>query len=200
MKPLVVFESTDDGSAEVARIVADCLSAPLLTAADARPRDLEIADLLVLGGPTHRRGAGPALRTLLEAVPAGWLAGVRTATFDTRPRRPRLLTGSAARSLARTARAKGAVIVVRPRSFFVAGQHGPLLDGQPDAAADWAAAVAQAIHASKVGPEPPKHPSATDEFLSLEYPHQLVTPLAVQGVSRIRRSSRRKERPSAQGR
>jgi hypothetical protein len=200
MKPLVVFESTDDCSAEVARIIADRLNAPLLAATDARPRDLEVADVLVIGGPTHRRGAGPALRRLLEAVPPGWLDGVRTATFDTRPKRLRLLTGSAARSLARRTHAKGAVIVVRPHSFFVAGQGGPLLDGELEAVADWAASVAHAIGVSNIGQGPPRQPHDTTELFSHEYPEQLVTPLALQGVSRIRRSLRGKERAGTRGR
>jgi flavodoxin len=177
MNPLVVFESIDDSSAQIAQVIADCLGAPTLAAADARRRDLETADLLVIGGPTHKRGVSPALRKLIAEVTPGWLVGVRTATFDTRVKRPGLLTGSAARALARRARKKGAVIIVPPRSFFVAGHHGPLLDGELEAAANWAATVARAIGVSRGGEEPPKKPPARIEVFSHEYPEQLVTPV-----------------------
>lgn len=117
------------------------------------------ANLLVVGGPTHvhgmsrprTRAAAPAMAAKpgsgLDLDPDAALPGLRewfdqvgrihsdAAAFDTRNRGPRLLTGSAAKTISRRLRRHGCVMVASPESFLVTGPH--LLPGEEARAAAW---------------------------------------------------------------
>lgn len=121
-------------------------------------------DLLVLGCPTHvRTMPSPMTRvsandqahrpgSTLELEPRAltngireWLDGIdlmgqRTATFATRSDLPRLLTGSAARPLARLAVSQGAEIIAQPKSFVVR-KDGGVDREQLALARDWGRAL-----------------------------------------------------------
>jgi flavodoxin len=104
-------------------------------------------DLLLLGGPTQRRGPSPALRAFIDALPAP-LRGVPAASFDTRYRGAVWLMGSAATEAAKVLRKAGGELVVGPESFFIA-RRGPmelqkLEPGEIERAEQWGRAVAAA--------------------------------------------------------
>src|SRR5262249_43285058 len=80
-------------------------------------------DVWVIGGPTHSHGISKPLDAFLTHLQRTNLTGVAAATFDTRYRYPRLLSGSAAHSTARKLRNAGCRMVAEPESFFV--QEGP---------------------------------------------------------------------------
>jgi hypothetical protein len=122
--------------------------------APARP-DNELA-LLVVGGPTHvhglssRRSRQVTPAQTAQGATAGriglkeWLADLAdaprslpVATFDTRFRKARWLTGSAAVNAARLLRRRGYPPAAPPESFFVAAGPGPLLPGELDRARRW---------------------------------------------------------------
>ena len=99
-------------------------------------------DVLVVGGPTHAHGASQPLKRALAALPEGSLTAARAATFDTRFRMARILTGSAAASASKTLKRAGAEIVASPESFFVSRDDPPTLDpGELDRAGAWVRAV-----------------------------------------------------------
>jgi flavodoxin len=99
-------------------------------------------DVLLVGGPTHAHGASQPLKEALAAIPAGSLKAARVATFDTRFRMARILTGSAAASASKALQRAGADIVAPPESFFVSRDNPPVLDpGELDRAKSWARAV-----------------------------------------------------------
>jgi flavodoxin len=99
-------------------------------------------DVLLVGGPTHAHGASRSLKDALAAIPAGSLKAARAATFDTRFRMARILTGSAAASASKTLQRAGAEVVAPPESFFVSRDDPPILDpGEIDRAMTWAQAV-----------------------------------------------------------
>ena len=124
------------------------------------------ADLLVLGAPTHVHGlpsarsrqaleqeAGereakgealeyhptPAMRRFIDHLPEG--DGRKVACFDTRFHRSVILTGSAARTMARKLRSRGYVLVGEPESFFVVDMEGPLAEGELERATAWGASL-----------------------------------------------------------
>ena len=100
-------------------------------------------DLLLVGGPTHAHGASGPLKTALGALPRGSLAGMRAATFDTRYRMSRLLTGSAAAAASSLLRRAGARTVAAPESFFVTRDTPPTLEaGELERVAAWALSAA----------------------------------------------------------
>jgi hypothetical protein len=164
MRSAVVFESWFGNTHEVAKAVARELGRVgevELLSADDLPPAFEELDLLVVGAPTHvhglssarsRRAAldqrgrtgepGIGVRGWLKELPA--VEGIRAAAFDTRIENPVLLTGSAARGIARRLERKGFELVAPPESFFVTDSEGPLADGELRRAAAWAWTIADA--------------------------------------------------------
>jgi len=166
MKAVVVYESLYGNTAAIAAAVADGLreeaEVALLRVDEADSRALRGAELLVVGGPTHVHGLssrrsyqgaaddarrhgpghpqprlnGPPLRDwLTRLLPAERCVA---AAFDTRIDKPRLLTGSAARGIARRLRALG-YAPVATESFTVEGTAGPLLPEELERARAWGA-------------------------------------------------------------
>lgn len=122
------------------------------------PIDLDETDLLVVGAPTHVHGL-PSRRSRQAALDQGgkgadpkqgvrdWLEeiphsnGCLAAAFDTRFEKPALLTGSAAKGIAKRLRQHGFRPAAPPESFYVLGTEGPLKDGELERAAAWAGAL-----------------------------------------------------------
>ena len=159
MRALVIFESAFGNTQEIAQAIAEGLSAHMLVdvaEAGVAPDDLgHQLDLLVVGGPTQgfsmsRPGtrASAAKQASQGLVSPGiglreWLARAQgvsfgaAAAFDTRFKKPRWLTGSAARAAEKRLREIGYRIAAPAESFFVAGTTGPLVDGELDRARRW---------------------------------------------------------------
>jgi flavodoxin len=149
MQTLVIYDSKFGNTERIAQAIGRGLSAfgdvRVASAAEATPQ--ERPDLLLLGGPTQKRGASPGLRTFMDALPAT-LRGVPAALFDTRYRGATWLFGSAAAEAAKAFRAAGGDVVAEPESFFIV-RKGPmerqtLEAGEIERAEQWAAALAAA--------------------------------------------------------
>jgi Flavodoxin domain len=173
MKAVVVFESMFGNTRHIAEAIADGLRWTMPTevvlARAAGEIDLGGVELVVVGAPTHawglsskrtRQGAAQEATKhpdhLLEAVTQDpgvreWLDGVRCSgscrgvSFDTRLDKPRLLTGSAARSIQRRLRGAGFATFDKPHSFQVTGMAGPLAAGEIDRAQQWGEAMGRTI-------------------------------------------------------
>lgn len=131
------------------------------------------ADLLVFGAPTHAHGlpsrmsrsgieeearkkldAGQeidyqptaGIRALIADLPAAEDTAV--ACFDTRFDKSVVLTGSAAKTMAKKLRQKGYEIIAAPESFFVLDMEGPLKVGELHRAEEWGASIGTALTAS----------------------------------------------------
>ncbi len=127
MRVLLVYDTKFGNTELIARSIADGLGADLhvqVTRAGAGLPPLDDVALLIVGGPTQMHGLSPALKQLLRSLPAGALAGVPVATFDTRYHMARLLTGSAARTAERHLRRAGCRSVAPPESFFMQRDRG----------------------------------------------------------------------------
>ena len=167
MKAVVVYESLYGNTRAVAEAVAGAIgeSAEVeLVPAGPDATDLAAdADLLVVGGPTHihgmtsnlsRKGAvddaakkglpdpdvdGPPLRAWLDEI--GRADGVRAAAFDTRIDKPKIITGSAEKGIARRLRQRGYDVVAEER--VLGGDiAGPLGEGALERARDWGRTLA----------------------------------------------------------
>jgi flavodoxin len=142
MKSAVIYDSQYGNTQQLAEVIATELEAAgPVQIANARggsinlPTDLA---LLVVGGPTQVHQLTPQLRTQLDAIGSHYVDGLPVATFDTRGRGPRFLTGAASRGIARRLERKGAQLVLEPESFLVLGTAGPLVEGELDRARSWA--------------------------------------------------------------
>jgi hypothetical protein len=152
MNAAVVYESSFGNTRKLAEAIAAELDAPVYSV-DEQPPKLEGLDLLVVGAPTHvhgRTGARSRQAAHDQGAPGeagigarGWLdrmpetPGLAGAAFDTRPDKPALLTGSAARGIAKRLARHGCTLASEPESFFVEGTPGPLASGELERAAAW---------------------------------------------------------------
>jgi flavodoxin len=165
MNALVVYESIYGNTRAVAEAVAEGLGDAAAVSVHEVGDRAELAELLVVGGPTHVHGMttarsremavhaaeedghttiepsateGPGLRKWLKDRPER--AG-RAAAFDTRLDRSPWMTGMAARGIAKRLRRRG-YDVLATESFLVADSEGPLEDGELERARAWGAELA----------------------------------------------------------
>jgi flavodoxin len=141
MNALVVYASHFGNTERIAQAIGGALAtdSPAKVASFETVAELPAGlDLLVVGAPTHAHGVPPEVKQFLASLSGETLAGVAVAAFDTRYRVPTLISGSAARGIAKTLKHKGARLVAPPESFFVEHSEGPLAEGEIERAADWA--------------------------------------------------------------
>lgn len=170
MRVLVVYESVYGNTREVAEAIRDGLAdADDVSISPVHEADgVADVDLLVVGGPTHMHGLTTATSRRMAVSAAQeesgsldpdaekepglrpWLKGLarhpggRAATFDTRLDRSEVMTGSAARGIARRLRHHG-YDVVSTESFLVDDAEGPLADGELERARAWGLSLARAL-------------------------------------------------------
>ncbi|HVV29458.1 MAG TPA: flavodoxin domain-containing protein [Mycobacteriales bacterium] len=165
MHALVVYESMFGNTERVAKAIAAGLgpkSEVDVVNVDDAPRDLSGIDLLVVGGPTHIHGMSrPATRKGAADQAGGdtrsrvtgmreWIGslgavptGTRAAVFDTRLKKPRWITGSAAGGARKLLRRGHFVMSGGPESFFVTGgTPAELLPGESARAEEWGRTLA----------------------------------------------------------
>jgi len=166
---LVVFESMFGNTHVIADHVADGLRASFVTevtsAAAVTPEQLDAADLLVVGSPTHVHGLpgprsrhaaadsvekspdqlvlepdalGPGLRELFDRLAVD--RDRPAAAFDTRIDAPAAFTGRASHGIARRLKGHGYRLAVGPQSFLV-DKHNHLLTGEAERAEAWGRAL-----------------------------------------------------------
>jgi Flavodoxin len=170
MKIAVIFESIYGNTGAIAAAIAAGLEDHGdVTLYRVEEADID-ADLLVFGAPTHAHGlpsrasragieaearkqlaAGEELdyqptagiRKLVSELPRS--AGARVACFDTRLDKSAVLTGSAAKTMAKKLRQLGYRRIAEPESFFVLDVDGPLKEGELERAKVWGATIGAAI-------------------------------------------------------
>ena len=151
MNALVFYDSQYGNTELIAQAIADTLGefgeARAVRLDPGHPVELQGVDMFIVGCPTQGWRPTPAIQSFLEEVSSEELRSLAVACFDTRFRLPRLMTGSAARVIARTLQEKGVSLLVEPESFFVKGTQGPLRDGELDRAAAWARMLIKEVEA-----------------------------------------------------
>jgi flavodoxin len=147
MNTLIVYFSKFGHTQQVAKAMGRGLQAAnatvrLISAEELVPIDLEAAELVLMGSPTHNMNLPKTARPLLESLPKGCLRGKRVAAFDTSYKMNWLLARfTAAPRLSKKLRKLGGKQVARPETFFVADREGPLFEGELERAEAWAAGL-----------------------------------------------------------
>jgi hypothetical protein len=175
MRALVLYESMYGNTRAVAEAIATGLGTDIDVTVQpvhsASPQDVRDADVVVVGGPTHAHGMSrpstrraaataaskPASTVELEPGATGsglreWLESIGAldcdaAAFDTRMRGPALLTGRAAKGIARGLERRGCTLIAPPESFFVT-RHETLRPGELERATAWGTTLARLTQAS----------------------------------------------------
>lgn len=173
MKAIVAYESMYGNTRQIAESIAAGLGqlgdVQVVSVNGGDVNDVDASDLLVVGGPTHihglatemsRKGVAKAAEeegdVSLEPGAADgpglrkWLSqrsgdGRPAAAFDTRIDRSPIVTGSAARGIAKRLRRRGYAVVADPESFFVDDTEGPLADGELDRAREWGKSLCELL-------------------------------------------------------
>jgi flavodoxin I len=147
MKTIVVYHSLYGNTEIIARAIAGTIpgEVQLLRVDQVQPGQLEAADLLIIGAPTHGSLPSEAAQALLKQVGPPARPGARLATFDTRLSWKFLQRyGYAASKMADALVQKGWTLVGEPAGFFVKGlKKGPLKKGEAERAAAWAKTVVE---------------------------------------------------------
>ena len=171
MRAIVVYESMFGNTHEVAERIGDGLrpsfEVEVMSVADAIAAGAPVADLVVVGGPTHAHGMSrsasrsaaaeqaeqdPELDLEPDAADAGLRDWLRTlprtdtslaAAFDTRVDGPQAITGHASKGISKRLAKHGFRLLTDGESFLV-DRHNRLLDGEAERAQEWGEAVGAA--------------------------------------------------------
>jgi flavodoxin len=146
MRALVLYDSLHGNTAEVAQAIGDALPGEVSVShvGEVSTDELEAADVLVVGSPTHGGWFTEPIKGWLEQVPATAIKGIHVAVFDTRtpPTILSRLFGFAAPRIASRLERIGLTVLVPPEGFIVEGIKGPLAEGELERAAGWATKIA----------------------------------------------------------
>ncbi len=142
MKTMVVYDSLYGNTEIIAQAIGDALpgEVQVLRVGQVKAGELEAADLLVIGSPTHGAEATEKVQGLMDRIGAPTREGAKAATFDTRLTWGFLRRyGYAADKIAEALKNKGWALAGEEGGFFVRGlKKGPLKKGEVEKATAWA--------------------------------------------------------------
>ena len=153
MKSLVVYDSQFGNTRKIAEAIGKALEESgkgmVRHVSDVQAGDLMGLNILVVGTPTQRFAATPAVKNWLNQLPTEALEGVRGAAFDTRFTQEKIdeipvlaffvrLFGYGAEPIARKLSDKGVRVEIEPEGFYVGDTEGPLLENELQRAREWA--------------------------------------------------------------
>lgn len=151
MKIVIVYDSLYGNTEKTGRAVAESLrngnEVTVLKASAAGMKDIEGADLIIVGSPTHGGQPMETVKRFLDGLPEKSLKGKKAASFDTCMKaedqgvivkRIVKLFGNAAPRIAKILADKGAEIVAA-EPFAVTGKEGSLKESELERAQEWAA-------------------------------------------------------------
>jgi flavodoxin len=150
MDTLIVYFSKFGNTQQVANAIAEVFEAAgsvrVLSMEQLTTSDLQAADLVVMGCPTHRMNLPEAVRPTFEALPRRILRKTPVAAFDTSYKMSAFLARfTAAKKLDRALRKLGRKRVVPPETFHVVEREGPLYEGEIERAQAWAASILEQL-------------------------------------------------------
>ena len=145
MKAVVLYDTAYGNTRTIAESVASGLGrgAAAVPVGGFDPGALHPGDLLVVGSPINGWKPTARITEALAELGRRGLTGVKAAAFDTRVKM--FIHGDAARKIAKALAAAGAGIIGEPMAFYVKGSEGPLIDGEAERAAAWAAGLAASL-------------------------------------------------------
>lgn len=160
MKALVVYDSAFGNTEKVAQAIGQALGpeqeVKTMRVGNVKPEQLAGLTLLVVGSPTQKFSPLGTITRFLKGIPSNGLQGVKVAAFDTRIPESRVeeirilaffvrIFGYAAKPIADRLVKRGGQLAVPPEGFYVGDTEGPLLEGEPERAAEWARQIAATL-------------------------------------------------------
>jgi menaquinone-dependent protoporphyrinogen IX oxidase len=141
MKALVVFDTNYGNTKRIADRIARQLGngTSSVSVNDLTKHSLDGIDLLLVGSPINAWNPTKKITAFLNGLNPARMKGMKAAAFDTRVKF--LLSGNAAKKIARALRNSGAVVIEPPMGFYVIDNEGPLLEGETEKAEEWASTI-----------------------------------------------------------
>lgn len=147
MKILVAYDSKHGNTTKIAEEIASAFGpehqVQLKSVAEAKPKDVGPAHIVVIGCPTHAWSPTLQTKNFLDSLEGASYRGKYGAAFDTKFSIP--LTGSAARTIEKRLADLGFQIAAPHFSAIVRGMKGPLNEGEIEKARQFAAAILDGI-------------------------------------------------------
>ncbi len=133
MKALIIYYSLFGNTEKVGRALASGLKTggidvDCVKATEADVGDLRAYDMLLIGGPTHKRGLSDPMKVFTARLTDVDLTDVKGFAFDTK-QEPSLLTGSAGKRIEQMMKRRGMRVIKPHVSAIVLGREGPLAEG-----------------------------------------------------------------------
>lgn len=154
LRIMVVYDSVYGDTGTIAEAIGKSLESLhevlVVEAHDATIPDVEKADLLIIGSPTHGGRATKDIETFIGKIPSVTVSRLKFAAFDTRMpieeqgaglRFLMKAIGFAAEKMSKELVSKGASRQAEPEGFLVLEREGPLKEGEADRASTWALSV-----------------------------------------------------------
>lgn len=159
MKIVILFDSYFGNTEKVATSIKEKLEPSgeliLKRFSSTSPEILKNTDILILGSPTRAFQPTKRATEFIKKLPSNSLKDIKIASFDTRMDLKDVnskflqfmagLFGYAAEPMHKLLVKKGGIPAGHPEGFYVKGTEGPILDGELDRAASWAASF-EGIH------------------------------------------------------
>ena len=168
-----MFGNTHEVAQHIASRLEELGEVRVLPTSLVTPADVGDVQLLVVGGPTHLHGmtskasrksaaetaaqdpaldldddfGGPGLREWIRNLPNG--QGRFCGAFDTRADRAQIISGSAARGIARRLRHHGYEELIEHESFVLDG-NGPMSEDEIERASEWGRALSKRCKALNI--------------------------------------------------
>lgn len=153
MKISVIYDSKFGNTQKVAETIKEVVEkkyeVKVIHVTDAKIKDIENADMVIIGSPTHRGNVSEATKVLLNMIPKDSLKGKPFAVFDTSVASYGQnifmkgfikFFGYAAPKMANILKKRGAKIG-SVQSFFVMGMKGPLKEDEIERVKNWASSI-----------------------------------------------------------
>lgn len=155
MKGMVIYDSvfgnTEKIAQEVANVLGSSAEVALKRVSEANVEDVPGLDWLVMGSPTRGFRPTEGISKFLSELPEGALAGVKVSAFDTRIPLETIKSsifrfivkkgGYADKLIGKGMQMKGGILIEPTEGFFVKESKGPLVEGELERAAAWAARI-----------------------------------------------------------
>jgi len=141
MKTLVIYDTNYGNTKKIAKAVASKLGkgTKTVSVADLKKKDLKGIDVLVAGCPVIASSPTEKMSRFLTSLKDNELKGIKAASFDTRMKL--FFFTDAAKKISKELARAGAVIIAKPKDFYVQKAEGPLRDGEMEKVVVWAADI-----------------------------------------------------------
>lgn len=153
MKISIIYDSLYGNTEKIAQTIKEVLEKnndiDVKKVTDAKLKDFQEKDLVIIGSPTHTGRPSKAMQVLLNMLPKESLKGSKLAVFDTSMATYKQnffmkgvikFFGYSAPRVANILKRKGAEIL-SVQSFFVMNMKGPLKDDEIQRAKKWASGL-----------------------------------------------------------